>query len=139
MKVVKLYPQSKLPFKNPDDLGYDMFAVVDDVVTIRSGEQKLVSLGVKIGFPKNFGAFLKERSGLASKGIHILGGVIDPSYVGEIKAIIYNSGKEDFEVQTGHKVCQMVIIPNYDFIVEEVKELKNTQRGENGFGSSGLT
>lgn len=148
MKVVKVYPESVIPTKTKEDLGYDMYAVVTDqekyhtdeegnrMICVEPGQTVLVDLGVKVGFPKKYGAFLKERSGFASKGIHIHGGVIDQGYTGLIKAVVYNSSKKPFYVKTGDRICQMVLIPLVHFEPEEVQKLEETERGENGFGSS---
>jgi dUTP pyrophosphatase len=149
MKVVKVYSESIIPTKNKEDLGYDMYAVVSEkeqyhtdnegnkMICIEPGQTKLIDLGVKIGFPKKYGAFLKERSGLASKGIHIHGGVIDQSYTGIIKAVVYNSNNKPFYVKTGDRICQMVLIPLVHFTFEETEELEETERNDRGFGSSG--
>lgn len=149
MKVVKVYPESVVPTKAKEDLGYDMYTVVSDqeqyhtdndgnkMLCIEPGNTVLVDLGVKIGFPKKYGAFLKERSGLASKGIHVHGGVIDQSYTGVLKAIVYNSSKKPFYVKTGDRICQMVLVPLVHFELEEVEGLEETERNERGFGSSG--
>jgi len=150
MKVVKVYSESIVPTKSKKDLGYDMYAVVSDneqyhtddignkLICVEPGQTKLVDLGVKIGFPENYGGFLKERSGLASKGIHIHGGVIDNSYTGLLKAVVYNSTNKNFYVKTGDRICQMVLIPLVHFELEEVDGLEKTERNERGFGSSGV-
>lgn len=150
MKVVKIYSESMVPTKSNRDLGYDMYAVVTEneqyhtdyegnkLICVEPGQTKLVDLGVKIGFPENYGGFLKERSGLASKGIHIHGGVIDNSYTGILKAVVYNSTNKNFYVKTGDRICQMVLIPLVHFELEEVEGLEETERNERGFGSSGV-
>jgi dUTPase len=105
MKIVKTYENSQFSERNDGDLGFDLHAVVLEsdmycvdeegkkYYNLEPGDTKLIDLGVRIGFDKGMGAFLKERSGLATKGIHVLGGVIDNTYTGQLKAVLYNSGK----------------------------------------------
>jgi deoxyuridine 5'-triphosphate nucleotidohydrolase len=149
MKVVKIYENSQFSERNDGDLGFDLHAIVLDsdqyhvdeegkkYYNLEPGDTKVVDLGVKIGFDKGVGGFLKERSGLASKGIHILGGVIDNTYTGLLKAVVYNSGKKPFKIYEGDRICQMVLISILKSKVEYVESLEETNRNDRGFGSSG--
>lgn len=147
IKVKKLYENSQFNAKKDGDLGYDCYAVVRDGLStefrygdkyvIHPGRTAKISLGVALGLPEGFGAFLKERSGLASESIHILGGVIDNGYIGELIAIVYNSGEYALEIKNGDRICQLVLIPVINDNIEYVDDLAQTERGEKGFGSSG--
>lgn len=130
------------------DIGFDLAAAEN--ATIEPGETKLIDTGLQLAEavdtenPDNKDFFLKieGRSGLAVKGIFPLGGIIDSSYRGVCKVILHNSSKTNFVCTTGTKVAQMIVYHalanaqsiNMDF-TEEVQE---TDRGSNGFGSTGI-
>lgn len=147
IKVKKLYENSQFKRKRSKDLGYDCYAVVldglstefryGDKYVIGPGKTASISLGIGVGFPDGYGGLLKERSGLAKESIHILGGVLDEDYIGELIAVVYNSGDYPLEIKTGDRICQLVLVVNIDEDVEFVDELEATERGEKGFGSSG--
>ncbi len=103
------------------------------------GARYLFSTGIKIQLPEKHFAMLRPRSGLANKnGIQVLGGLIDESYLGEWKVILYNTG-EDFVIYEGDRIAQFVVVKDDDYQCVEVNEsdLQETNRGEKGFGSSG--
>jgi len=102
-------------------------------------ELKVVRTGVKAEIPFGFVGLLKDRSGLASKGLMSLGGVIDSGYRGEIKALLINTSNETMTFKRGDRVIQL-IVARIDTTVYYHKGVPDdeTERGENGFGSSGL-
>lgn len=148
MKVKRLSENAVLPQKaHAGDLGYDLFC--SEEVTIWPGETKLVSTGIAIQFPEGYGAFIRDRSSVATKlQLFTVAGIIDNGYVGEIRIALYN-GADDNEsaksgqhtwrkISVGDKIAQLVLIPTVNFKVEEVDELVSAdQRGIDGFGSTG--
>ena len=140
LKVVKIHEDAILPnYAHPGDAGLDIYSVEEKL--LNPGERVLIKTGIKIELPKNTEAQMRPRSGLALKhGISLVNspGTIDEGYRGEIGVIVINHGSESFKVEKGMKICQMVVKPVWTVNVEEVLELDNTERGEGGFGSTGI-
>lgn len=136
MKIKRLTPTAIVPVRaHVTDLGYDLFA--DQDVVLYRNESVKISTGIAIGFPAGFGGFIKDRSSMASKGLFTTGGVIDNGYIGEISVMLTNgNGNKQYIVQ-GDKIAQLVLIPVTNVEIEEVDSLEETDRGENGFGSTG--
>lgn len=138
--VEKIDEKAIIPFyAHEGDVGMDLFSI--EQVTIKPMERKLIHTGIKIQLPKNTEAQIRPRSGLALKnGITVLNtpGTIDEGYRGEIGIILINFSNEEFKVEKGMKIAQMVIKPTLTLKVEEVTELTGTTRGEGGFGSTGI-
>lgn len=138
--VQKINEKAVVPFyAHEGDAGLDLFSV--EKVLIKPMERKLVSTGIRIQLPENTEAQVRPRSGLALKnGITLLNspGTIDEGYRGEIKVLMINLGEEPFLIEENMKIAQMVIKPVERVQVEEVSELTDTERGEGGFGSTGL-
>ncbi|NLA83691.1 MAG: dUTP diphosphatase [Clostridiales bacterium] len=140
LKVMRIHPNAILPeYAHPGDAGLDLFSIEEAVLS--PGDSKLIRTGIKIELPKGTEAQIRPRGGLALKHqITILStpGSVDEGYRGEIGVIIINHGKADFQVKKGMKIAQMVIKPVLHVEIEEVSRLTNSQRGEGGFGSSGI-
>lgn len=141
LKIKLLYKNSKMPeFANNGDAGMDIFSVEEKV--IKSGESKLIKTGISLELPKDTEIQIRPKSGLAlNNQITLLNspGTIDEGYRGEIKVIVINHGNKDFIVKSGMKIAQMVLKPIYKVKLIEVNEVNlSTQRGYNGFGSSGI-
>lgn len=141
LKIKLLYENSKLPeFANLGDAGMDIFSV--DRKVIKSGESQLIRTGISIELPKDTEIQIRPKSGLAlNNGITLLNspGTIDEGYRGEIKVIVINHGKNDFLVEEGMKIAQMVLKPIYKVKITKVDSIDyETDRGKNGFGSSGV-
>ncbi len=135
VKVKKLHPDAKVPRKAyPRDLGYDLYALMD--IHLQPFKPVTVPTGISVELPEGWGAFIKDRSSLALKGIHTLAGVIDGGYRGEIKVVMVNLTEEVQRVRAGERIAQMVPIRIVDWPVVEVEELERSVRGERGFGSS---
>lgn len=135
-KVKKLSADATLPLKeNPTDAGIDIYT--NESYTLKPGETHLFSTGISVEFPKGYVALLWDRSGLGSKGIHRLAGVIDSGYRGEWKAVLLNTTKKAFKIQKGDKIVQCILQKFEPTKITEVKELKQSKRGQRGFGSSG--
>ena len=121
--------------------GVDLYADVEGETVISPGEIKLISCGLYIELPEGYEAQIRPRSGLALKhGITLVNtpGTIDSDYRGLVNLIVINLGKEDFCVQRGHRLAQMVIreVTRAEFL--EMEELGETERAYGGFGHTGI-
>ena len=138
LRVKLLSNHAKLPQKaHAGDLGYDLFA--NEGAAIFPHETKVVKTGIAIQFPTGYGAFIKDRSSVATKkGLFTVAGVIDNGYIGEICIALYNGTDSLIHVAPGEKIAQLVLIPTVNFEVTEVDEVVSAdQRGDGGFGSTG--
>ena len=140
LRVEKINEKAIIPnYAHEGDAGLDLYSV--EKLVLAPGERVLVHTGIKIELPKNTEAQIRPRSGLALKnGISLVNspGTIDEGYRGEIGVIIINHGLESFTVEEGMKIAQMVIKPVWRVEVEEVVSLSDSERGEKGYGSSGV-
>ena len=140
LKVKKLNEDAIIPnFAHKGDAGMDLYSI--EKVIIPKNETRLIKTGISIELPHMTEAQVRPRSGLALKhSITVLNspGTIDEGYRGEIGVILINHGKEDFIVEKHMKIAQMVIKPIYEIHIEEVKDLSDTERGNGGFGSTGM-
>ena len=135
MDVLK-YKGGKIVKPLQGDAGYDIYANED--VEIPPYEQKLIGTGLHIEIPDGVVGIIKEKSGLALKGVMIGAGVIDPNYRGEVKVLVRNFSKEVLRVEKGQKIAQILFLPFKNFDLVETEELSETERGGQGFGSTGL-
>lgn len=137
LKIKKLHPDVKIPkYEYEGDAGLDLRA--SDTFVLKKGEIKVVLTGIQIEIPEGYVGFIWDKSGLAIKySLKTMGGVIDSGYRGEIMVGIINLGKNDYVLEKGHKVAQMIIQKKENVKIKEVKELGKSHRGVNGFGSSG--
>ena len=120
--------------------GMDLRANIEDPIVLKSLERTLVATGLFVELPIGYEAQIRPRSGLAFKnGLTVLNspGTIDADYRGEIKVILVNLSKEDFTINDGERVAQMVIAKHEQAEWEEVQVLEESTRGEGGFGSTG--
>ncbi|MDR9415809.1 MAG: dUTP diphosphatase [Gracilimonas sp.] len=142
--IKKLEHAKNLPLPNYESVsaaGMDLRAANQEPIVIDPGKRILIPTGLKIALPEGYEAQIRPRSGLAIKsGITMLNtpGTIDADYRGEVKVIAINHGKDKFVVKHGDRIAQMVIAPVVQFPVVEVDELNETDRGEGGFGSTGV-
>lgn len=139
--IKKLNPEAKLPsYKTSGSSGMDLMALIDDTLTIKPNQSVLVPTGLSIAIPDDTEVQIRPRSGLAAKSnISVLNtpGTIDSDYRGELKIILINHGKEDFLINNGDRIAQMILMPVLKIEFEEVKDLPETIRGSGGFGSTG--
>lgn len=137
VKVVLLNTNAKLPTKaNSNDAGFDLYANIDTIIPTK--QRKTVSTGIAIQMPEHFAGLIWPRSGLSVKhGIDVLAGVVDSGYRGEIMVCLYNTSDENVSISTGDRIAQIIFqeVPRVTMEVHET--LGSSQRGENGFGSSG--
>ncbi len=128
-------------YANKDDAGADLYSVENKI--LQPGERCLINTGLIVEVPKNHVLDVRPRSGLAlKKGVTVLNtpGTVDSGYRGLLGAILINHGEEPFEIKIGDKIAQAVIVPIVTPEWEEVDNIdKNTDRGEGGFGSTGVS
>lgn len=133
---VKYTDEFKLTKNSDYDAGYDICSTIDK--TIAPGESKLIPTGVSIAMPEHLYCRVAPRSGLAYKhNIDIHAGVIDASYRGDVGVLLFNHGKEPYQVKRGDRVAQLIFTVISVDELREVDELSYTIRGQGGFGSSG--
>lgn len=128
-------------YATPCSAGMDLRANVDSPLLIRPLERVLVPTGLYMALPEGYEAQVRPRSGLALKhGVTVLNtpGTIDADYRGEIGVILINLGREDFVVRDGERIAQMVIARCEQPGILRVETLDRTERGEGGFGHSGV-
>ena len=140
---VKVLNRSKhaLPrYQTPMSAGLDLRANLDEPVLLKPLERKLIPTGLYMELPCGYEAQIRPRSGLAlKKGITVLNspGTIDADYRGEICVILVNLSADDFRVEDGERICQMVIARHEQAELEAVELLSETERGAGGFGHTG--
>ncbi len=141
--IIRVINKSKntLPaYETAHAAGMDLRADVETTVVLKPMERKLIPTGLYIELPESFEAQIRPRSGLAFKhGIGIVNspGTIDADYRGEIKVLLINFSADDFEINTGDRVAQMVVAKHERVKWEQVEVLNETQRGEGGYGHTG--
>lgn len=141
-KIKKLRDNAKIPFRaTPGSAGMDLYACIDEPITLEGGEKAVIPTGIAIELPNaELGAFVFARSGLAIKhGIGLLNsvGVIDSDYRGEICVGVINQLKEAYTINPDERIAQLVIMPVSLIMPVEAEELDETERGSGGFGSTG--
>lgn len=127
-------------YETPMSAGLDLRANLDEAVLLKPLERKLIPTGLFLELPCGYEAQIRPRSGLAlKKGITVLNspGTIDADYRGEICVILVNLSSDDFWVQDGERICQMVIARHEQAELETVETLSETERGAGGFGHTG--
>lgn len=121
--------------------GMDVRASLNETITIAPMERALIPTGLYVEIPEGYECQLRPRSGLAlKKGISLVNtpGTIDADYRGEIGVILINLSKEPFVVENGERICQMVFNRFTPAEWEQVDTLEDTERGEGGFGHTGV-
>ncbi len=137
LKIERLYPQAKLPTRaNAGDAGLDLYAVED--YSIPAYGQATIGTGVRIALPAGHVGLIWDKSSLASQGFKTMGGVIDSGYRGEIKVVFKNLSEDIYNVEAGQKIAQLLIQKVETPPVIEEKVDTDADRGNKGFGSSGL-
>lgn len=141
VKIKKLRDNAIVPTYGTEfAAGADLYAAIDEAVTIEPGQTKLIPTGFAFEIPAGYAGFVYARSGLASKrGLAPANkvGVIDSDYRGEVMTALHNHGKENQSIEPGERIAQIVIAPyiTANFILSD--ELDDTVRGAGGFGSTG--
>ncbi len=143
IRVKKLNKNAKIPFRATEgSAGSDLFACIDNEITLKPNERMLIPTGIAIELNDvNCGAFIFPRSSVSYKsGVSLANcvGVIDSDYRGEIKVPLINHSDKDFVVHNGDRIAQLLIMPLIIPVFNETDELNDTQRGDGGFGSTGI-
>lgn len=142
--IIKVINKSSNPlpaYESPLSAGMDIRAFLDKKIILKPLERKLINTGLYVQLGKNYEAQLRPRSGLAlKKGITVLNspGTIDADYRGEIGIILINLSNENFEIKSGDRIAQLVISRHETIEWQTVDSLNYSNRGEKGFGSTGI-
>lgn len=145
MLAVNIINQSQHPlpkYQTALSAGMDLHANLTEPVVLEPQARMLIPTGLFLELPEGYEAQVRPRSGLALKhGITVLNspGTIDADYRGEIKVLLINHGQAPFTIQNGERIAQMVIAQHATVQWVETQSLSNTERGEGGYGSTGLT
>lgn len=141
MKVKKETKYAIIPTKaNPGDAGFDLhYQNLPDIfhLYIKPHSTVKIDTGISIELPPNTYGLIADRSSVGSKGIKVMGGVIDNGYRGNIIVCLCNLTDNEITIEPGNKIAQLLILPLLDITIEETNELGTTERGDKGFGSSG--
>ncbi len=144
IKIKRLDETTDLPitsYESEGSSGMDIRASVKEPILLNPGEIKLIPTGLAVSVPHGYEAQIRPRSGLALKhGIGMVNspGTIDSDYRGEIGIIVINWGQRPFTIRRGDRIAQMIITKVYQADIMEVGVLDSTERGEGGFGHSGV-
>ncbi len=126
---------------SPGSAGLDLRAAIDQPLTIPPGGRELVPTGLVLELPRGWEGQVRPRSGLAVRfGIGLLNspGTVDSDYRGEVRVLLVNLGTEPFTCERGDRIAQLVLAPVAFAVLEEVESVDDTDRGEGGFGSTGV-
>jgi dUTP pyrophosphatase len=140
VKVINRSPYPLPQYQTEHAAGLDLQAVLDEVITLKPLERKLVKTGLYISLPEGYEAQVRPRSGLAlKKGLSVLNapGTIDADYRGEIGVILVNISNETVQVEPGERIAQLVVASYAQIAWQPVESLDETERGSGGFGSTG--
>ncbi|MDO8511225.1 MAG: dUTP diphosphatase [Nanoarchaeota archaeon] len=138
LKIKKLHPDATMPkYLRPGDAAMDLYSNENKV--LQPNQRELISTGIAMAIPQGNVGLIWDRSGMAANhGIKCMGGVIDSNYRGELKVILHNLTNQQFTIEKGMRIAQMLIQQVEQKEILEVKELDDSIRGEKGFGSSGM-
>jgi dUTP pyrophosphatase len=141
IKVVNKGHQPLPAYATPQSAGMDLRANIDTQITLHPMERRLIPTGLHIALPAGFEAQVRPRSGLALKhGITVLNtpGTIDADYRGEVMVLLVNFSNDDFIINDGERIAQMIIARHEQGDFVEVETLDATERGEGGYGHTGV-
>lgn len=142
VSIARLHPDARIPAAAyVDDAGLDLSSI--EQVTLAPGERRTVGTGLAVAIPPGYAGFVQPRSGLAAKrGITVVNspGLIDAGYRGELRVVLLNTDPvEEFAVEVGDRIAQLVILAVPEVRLVEVDELPDTERSASGFGSSAVS
>lgn len=141
VKVINKGKQPLPAYATTQSAGMDLHANIDSPITLKPMERRLIPTGLYIALPKGYEAQVRPRSGLALKhGITVLNtpGTIDADYRGELMVLLINFSAEDFIINAGERIAQMVIARHEQAAFVEVDILDETERGAGGYGHTGV-
>ena len=132
----KVVTNKLLKHAHKNDAGFDIESAENVIVEAKNFAQK-IHTDVHVDIPAGYFGLVKERSGMASNGILVMGGVIDSGYHGEIMVNLANMSGEDYKINAGDRMAQLIIIPCAAYMVKGDPDAVLSERGANGFGSTG--
>jgi len=136
LKFKKLHETAVVPsYAHTDDAGFGIYSIEEKV--LKPMEYYAVATGISSEIPNDYFVSVRDRSSMAVKGLHVMGGVIDSGYRGEWKVIMINLGNEDYKIEVGDKIAQGILQNAKQPKIEIVEDLSDTARGSGGFGSTG--
>ena len=141
IKIVNRGSQQLPAYATPESAGMDLRANVAEPVVLRPLERRIIPTGLYMALPPGYEAQVRPRSGLAFKyGVTVLNspGTLDSDYRGELGVLLVNLSNEDFTIQAGERIAQMVIARHEQGEFVEVEELNDTERGAGGYGHTGV-
>lgn len=141
VKVVNKGKQLLPQYATPQSAGMDLRANIEEPFLLHPGERHLFPTGLHIQLPDGYEGQIRPRSGLAIKhGISMVNcvGTLDSDYTGDVGVILINHSDQCFEINPGERIAQLVIAPIVQCVWDEVNELDDTERGDGGFGHSGV-
>ena len=141
VRIVNTGSQQLPAYATPQSAGMDLRANLSEPVVLHPMERRIIPTGLRIALPEGYEAQVRPRSGLALKhGITVLNspGTIDADYRGELGVLLINLSQQDFTVEPGERIAQMVIARHEQATFELVTELDTTERGEGGYGHTGV-
>jgi len=136
LRCKQLSKDAQLPRWTLGDAGYDLYSI--ETTVIEPHQKKLISTGIAVAIPNDYVGLVWPRSGVSSKtGLTTDAGVIDASYRGEVKVLLINTGTKPETIESGTRIAQLVIVPIFSMKPMFVDNLDETNRGNDGFGSTG--
>ena len=139
LRIKKLDPNAQLPVRSsPGAAGYDLHS--SEAHVIMPGKRAVVATGISLVLPSGVYGRVAPRSGLAVKnGLQVGAGVVDPDYRGELKVVLFNHDANPFVIKPGYRIAQLVLERFETPDIEEIETMDSTERGEGGFGSTGIS
>ena len=138
IKIIELREESIPVYQHPTDACCDCFANLKEALYIENRATVKIPLGFAVEIPVGYEGITKGRSGLNSKGLILQSGCIDPGYTGEVCAIVTNLTGATYNVFDRDRICQFKIQKSEKIFFEKVDKLADSERGDKGFGSSGV-
>ena len=136
VKFKKLHNDVKIPFlAHPGDAGVDIYS--REHRTLEQGEPYMFKTGFSTEFSEGWVAMICDRSSMGSKGVKVMGGIIDSGYRGEWGVVLTNLTRKEVVIRPGDRIAQILFLPVANPVISTINELSGSQRGLGGFGSSG--
>jgi dUTP pyrophosphatase len=136
VKVIPSEPWQMPAYQKAGDSGFDLISA--EIKGLNPGEFILINTGIRIELPEGYEAQVRPRSGIGSKGIVAMFGTIDNGYTGLIKVVMFNFSRKRYTINQGDRIAQLVISKVSQAQLVQVSVISDTERGENGFGSTGI-